>query len=76
MKNVNELIPDYELRLVLEGLIEKEHERCLDTIEQVNKYGALTNAEDFAEELADYYRRRLKKLATIYQQLFSKDIYS
>ena len=75
MKNVNELIPDCELRVVLKVLIEKEHDRYLDTIEKVNKYGALINDEDFTEEMVSYYRRRLEELAAIYQQLFSEDLY-
>lgn len=75
MKNVNELIPENELRIVLEALIKKEHDRCLDSIEIVNKMCASDYDGEYPEEMVSYYRRRLEELAAIYQRLFSKDIY-
>lgn len=75
MKNVNELIPEDGLRISLEVLIEKEHERCLDSIERVNKMCASDYDEEYAGVVIDHYRRKLERLSVIYRRLFSKDIY-
>ena len=76
MKNVNELIPEDGLRISLETLIEKEHERCLDSIERINKLCASDYDEEYADVVIAHYRRKLARLSVIYRRLFSKDIYS